>query len=190
MKWYNLQDIKTSKLEYKSKIKFDNLLCKSVSSFSEILHQGIPKKNYQLRIVTSKAFNAITLLDYCFKNFKITEVYVAVYRMNKNSAKYIIDLIQNSEFNISIVVSNFFRNNKNYEEWARLLVDLKSENLKVSFAQNHAKVFLCKTICGKYIVFEGSGNLSDNARIEQYLLEDNKKSFDFHKKWITQILKQ
>ena len=58
------------------------------------------------------------------------------------------------------------------------------ENVKIVFANNHAKVFLAKTKCNKHIVFEGSGNLADNGRIEQYLLENNKTTFDFHKEWI------
>lgn len=40
----------------------------------------------------------------------------------------------------------------------------------------------------RHIVFEGSGNLSDNARIEQYLIEDNETTYNFHKEWIINTL--
>jgi len=32
-----------------------------------------------------------------------------------------------------------------------------------------------------------SGNMSDNARIEQYLFENNKEVFEFHKNWMTEL---
>jgi len=64
----------------------------------------------------------------------------------------------------------------------------KATNVKTSFYHSHAKIFLAKTKCDKYIVFEGSGNLSDNARLEQYLFENNKETYEFHKNWIENIL--
>ena len=49
------------------------------------------------------------------------------------------------------------------------IISENKENVKTTFCSSHAKVFLAKTTCGKHIVFEGSGNLSDNSRIEQYI---------------------
>ena len=31
--------------------------------------------------------------------------------------------------------------------------------------------------------------MSDNARIEQYVYENNKQVFDFHKEWILKLIK-
>ena len=50
----------------------------------------------------------------------------------------------------------------------------------------HTKILCCR-IKDKYYVIEGSGNLSDNARIEQYLFERSKKSYNFHKNWIENV---
>lgn len=41
---------------------------------------------------------------------------------------------------------------------------------------------------GNHFVFEGSGNMSDNARIEQYLYENNQKTFNFHKQWMNDLV--
>jgi len=35
--------------------------------------------------------------------------------------------------------------------------------------------------------YEESGNMSDNARIEQYVYENNKQVFEFHKQWIGEL---
>lgn len=54
---------------------------------------------------------------------------------------------------------------------------------------NHAKVLIAR--CGEdYFVFEGSGNMSDNARIEQYRYENSKAVYDFHKRWMESHLQQ
>ena len=45
-----------------------------------------------------------------------------------------------------------------------------------------------KTTDNRYFVVEGSGNLSNNARIEQYLFEQSKEMFDFHKSWVDEIV--
>jgi hypothetical protein len=34
----------------------------------------------------------------------------------------------------------------------------------------------------------GSGNMSTNARIEQYIYENNKEVFDFHKGWMDEVI--
>jgi len=37
-------------------------------------------------------------------------------------------------------------------------------------------------------VFEGSGNLTENGCIEQYIYERNSQVYDFHKDWMNGIL--
>lgn len=53
-------------------------------------------------------------------------------------------------------------------------------NIEVLFGWVHAKVALIKTEENHYVV-EGSGNWSENAKYEQYLLGNNKGLFDFRK---------
>lgn len=146
--------------------------------------------NVQYRIVTEQGFNAITVLDYINRNYQLYEVYIAIYRMNEQSVRKLIELVDNADASCNIILSSFFRENKRYEKWCHDLIAYanNSQNTRISFAWNHAKVFLGKTTNGQHIVFEGSGNLSDNARIEQYLIEDNVNTYEFHKKWMGKIL--
>ena len=70
------------------------------------------------------------------------------------------------------------------------LIELKNNNPEISliFAWNHTKIIGIKTANNEYYVAEGSGNMSNNARIEQYLFEQSKESYDFHKSWIKDII--
>jgi len=189
MAWYDLDDKKETKKEYLARVKYEELICKKANSFMDIV-DGELKEGVQYRIITEHGFNAIAVIEYLAKFYELTEIYIAVYRMNQLSVNKLTEFIDNENISCNIILSSFFRENKKYEKWSKDLVAYSENksNVSISFAWNHAKVFLAKTKDKRHIVFEGSGNLSDNARIEQYIIEDCKKTYEFHKSWIDNIL--
>jgi len=191
MSWYDINTNANTetKNEYLKRIKYETIICKKAKSFMDIV-DGELSEGIQYRIVTENSFNAITVIEYLTKYYKIISIDLAIYRMNLNAVNYLKKIIESESIKCNIVLSSFFRENKRYEKWANDIIEFSNKNkkTKVLFAWNHAKVFLANTKCGKYIVFEGSGNLSDNARIEQYIIENNQETYNFHKKWIHDIL--
>lgn len=189
MAWYDLEsENKKNKIDAVKLIKTKELILKKVSILNDLIDVDL-KEGFQYRIITDKNFNALVFIDFILQKIEAKELTFAIYRMNVSAVNRIIELSKTVKINV--VVSSFFRENKKYERWARELV-FESEsnpNLSVSFAWNHAKITLFKSVNGEKYVFEGSGNLSDNARIEQYLIELNEKSYDFHYEWITNCLK-
>lgn len=150
-----------------------------------------PKKNEQYRIITEKQFNAYALILHLLETEVIEELYLAIYRINQPTVSSIIDFINSYQIKkATFVISNFFNATKKPEKWAIMLRDFCEKNGRCShvYTHNHAKVLACKTKSG-YYVFEGSGNMSDNARIEQYLYENNKKVYNFHKEWMEKLIK-
>lgn len=145
-----------------------------------------PLQGEQYRIVTEKQFNAYALILYLLQTEIIEELNIAIYRINEPTVVSIIELIEQGKIKrANFVISNFFNQTKKPEKWAILLRDYCSKSGKCThrYTHNHAKVVTIKTNSG-YYVFEGSGNMSDNARIEQYVFENNKDVFDFHANWI------
>lgn len=189
MGWYDLEEKTETKKEYLARVKYDKIVCDSASNFRDIVG-GELKENIQYRLVTNMSFNAISVIKYLLEFYKIDELYIVVYRMNDKSFNYLRSIIEADNIKTGFIISSFFRENKKYEKWAKEIEILSdtTKNIKASFYHSHAKVFLAKTKCNKHIVFEGSGNLSDNARLEQYLIEDNKQVYEFHKNWIDIIL--
>ncbi len=189
MAWWDLNEKQETKKDYLRRVKYDEIVCKKTKNFIDIIGDELTP-NVQYRMVTSQSFNAIIVIEYLLKKYDLIEIYIAVYRMNLLSVNKLKSIIDAGNIKCSILLSSFFRENKRYERWAEELIMYadKKENVKVSFAVNHAKVFIAKTKDLKYIVFEGSGNLSDNARIEQYLIEDNETVYNFHKEWISNTL--
>jgi len=189
MAWYDLNAKKETKREYLARVEYEQIVCKRAKSFMDIV-DGELLPNIQYRIITEQGFNAISVIEYLGKFYELQEIHIAVYRMNQVAVRVLTDFIENKSLKCGILLSSFFRENKKYEAWSRdlILFAENKPNVKIVFSWNHAKVFLAKTKCGKHIVFEGSGNLSDNARIEQYIIEDNQSTYNFHKSWIEEIL--
>jgi hypothetical protein len=190
MAWYDLNEKTESTNDYLHKVKYDEIICNKTKNFVDIIGDEL-SPNVQYRMVTDKSFNAIVVIDYLLKKYELVEIYIAVYRMNLLSVNKLKSIIDDGNVKCFILLSSFFRENKRYERWAEELL-MYAENKKdvqISFAVNHAKVFIAKTKDNRHIVFEGSGNLSDNARIEQYLIEDNEVTYNFHKQWIIDTLK-
>lgn len=143
------------------------------------------KEGYQLRLITNNAVNAIVVIDAIMRQFEILELYMCVYRMNLKSVQFLKTHIHDKGIRATVLLSSFFRENKKYERWFHEIVGLQNERFTVKTGCLHAKVFVCKTKGGGHYVFEGSGNLSDNARIEQYLLENNAETYSFHARWMS-----
>lgn len=180
------QEKEESKRQYSARVKYDAIVTKMVASFEEIVKSEITE-GVQIRIVTTERFNAITMLEYLYHNYEFEEIIIAVYRMNLQAVRRLKEFIESPSTKVTILLSEFFEGSKRYEQWCEDLIELSraKENVSVFFARSHAKVFIAKTRCGKHIVLEGSGNLSGNAKFEQYIFEDNKAVYDFHKNWIT-----
>lgn len=153
---------------------------------------GIPKKNEQYRIITEKQFNAYAVILNLIEKNDIDEMHLAIYRINQPTVESLISFIECGKIKkASFVISNFFNQTKKPELWAKRLKSFCDQNnrCKHAYTHNHSKV-LCVKIGTDHYVFEGSGNMSDNARVEQYLYENNKKSFEFHKGWIGEVIEK
>ena len=149
-----------------------------------------PKDGEQWRIITEKQFNAYAFILYILEKYEIEEMHLAIYRINLPTVESIIDLINEGRIKKSnFIISNFFNQTKKPERWAMRLRDFcdGEPSCNHAYTHNHSKV-VCLKAGGNYFVFEGSGNMSDNARIEQYLFENCKETFEFHKSWMQDII--
>jgi hypothetical protein len=189
MAWHDLNDKIGNKRDYLAEVRLKNLTAKGVKDFEESFCDGI-KEETQYRIVTEKNFSALVLIDYVFNRYKPVEVYLAIFRINLAAVNRLKEIIDNSNCKFTILISSFFVSNEKYEMWARQLENYcyGKENVELKFAWSHAKVMLIKTDCGRHFVFEGSGNVSHNAKIEQYLIEDRIDTYNFHKNWINETV--
>ena len=179
-----------SKDKKKDKVEFN---CNAISSnikdisYKKILSvDGInkfPIKNEQYRIITQKRFNTFDFILSILSREEIFELYLVTFMIGSKTIENLHELLLSKQIHKSIIiVNNAVRKFKptTFEKLLHLL------NTKVIEKQIHAKIILAKTKDNFYVI-EGSGNLSINAKIEQYVFENNKQVYEFHKKWIKEM---
>ncbi|HSH67762.1 MAG TPA: hypothetical protein VLB84_18620 [Bacteroidia bacterium] len=161
---------------------------KTMQVLSKIEELGLPKKGEQIRLVTKRTFNTVAFLKYIADKELITKLNLVVYSINYEAAKVISDLInQRRILKAEILISNL--RNKAHREKERLTNELFRDNPHVDlfFCSSHAKIMNFETEKGNYYNVEGSGNLSYNSRIENYIIDNDKEIFDFTNNWFKEI---
>lgn len=168
------------------KTKALNSIYKRINNIKELL--SLPVKNEQINLITQKAFTSTDFLVWICEKETVREVNLAVYRMNQKNVCIVIALHRSINFKLNIVLSSFFKTSKRAEVWHDNLAKYvnETENCKMCYCVNHAKIIAIETTDNNYVV-DGSGNMSDNARIEQYSFNNSKDLFDFHSNWIKEL---
>lgn len=173
----------------KRKIKNEQFTFNASRNLDELAKR--PKKNEQYVLVTEKSFNAYALVKSLLSKEHIDELYIAIYRINEATVDALTQLIDEGHIiKANFVISNFFRESKKAEAFAEKLYDFSknhSDICKVAFVHTHCKI-CCIRQKDNFYILEGSGNMSDNARIEQYRYENNELVYNFHKQWMDDIL--
>lgn len=184
------QDLKIIDKVLKAKIKYlENHYLKVTNISNEIEIPGIGE---QLRLITQQQFNAFTLILFILQNFKSADsITLIVYSIDSKTIVSIFDMLDDGLIkHLTIILSSPMKKlqPKRYEQLKSGFEKRKSKNnLRIALTENHAKISLIQ--CDEnFFVIEGSGNFSSNARIEQYLFENNKQSFEFHQSWINELV--
>lgn len=146
----------------------------------------LPKRGVQVRFVTFKSMNMALLIDYISKKEKIEEMLITAYSINHLSANLINEIIKKHKCETEILISNL--RNQAYRKKEELTKDIfiKNPNVKLFFCSSHAKIISIKTKDNYYHI-EGSGNLSFNSRVEQMVVDNDEKLFNFTKSWMKKV---
>lgn len=171
----------------KRRLRNDELHFRSAKALEDLCVE--PKPGEQWRIVTEKAFNAYALILHVVSSRTIEELYLAVYRINEPTVEAVIEMVKDGRISKAVfIISSFFNQTKKPERWALRLKEFADADPRCRhvYTHNHAKV-VCIKSGADHFVFEGSGNMSDNARIEQYLYENNEMTYNFHKTWMEEL---
>lgn len=155
----------------------------SLNKLSELTH--FPEGNEQIRIVTRKAINSFDFILAVLATNDIDELIIAFYRIGKKVIIELSELHKQKKIKRIVFLINDGFPKLVPDAW-NLMKSFESESWIVKVENNHTKIILMHS-SSNYFVVEGSGNLSINARIEQYLFENNKLIYNFHKNWIEKI---
>lgn len=171
--------------------KMNKFLIAQFARISDIKEIGIPKKeNEQIRFITKTQLNTISFLIYLIEEKgPIDECIMSHFYIGKKSIEVFKHLMKEGKIkNIFFQMSSMRLKGdpEIVEEMKNLINDIGRDRAAGLLAWTHTKILCCR-IKNEYYVIEGSGNLSNNARIEQYLFEKSKDAFIFHSDWIKNV---
>ena len=181
------KDTTDSGLEILENPKYKKFVEKTNSIIYELEDIGLPREKEQIRVVTFKSFNAAVFLKHIFDREEVDELLLVVYSINHEAAKMINDMVNKQSIKTKILMSNL--RNKAHRKKEQLTRDMfvENPNIDLYFASAHSKIMGLKTKKGNYYILEGSGNLSFNSRVEQYVIDNDKELFNFTKDWMRKI---
>lgn len=164
--------------------KYLNFHFDKVSNLQEDLTR-LPTAGEAFFLQSDAAFNAFTFIPLIARRHPVKELFASTYSINKRVTEAIIEMHDKGMVEqVTLLVSESMikRNPVTIEN---LMAMAKSRpNVNVLYAWVHAKVCLLRTH-DFYFVIEGSGNWSENAQYEQYVLANDEGLYDFRMQLFT-----
>ncbi len=175
--------------DYVLKLRTQKQITKRVSEISNLI--SLPKPDEQYRIVTTRSFDAISFLTFISDKEEILECYITVYSIGKRACSIIDDLLTARKLGECTFLISNIRNTsvKDKDNFVRTIYEKHKDKFRLIYAFSHTKTIHAKTKNGNFYNIEGSGNFNNNARIEQYLFDNNETAYNFHKGWINDVKK-
>lgn len=144
-------------------------------------------KNETLHLISSDNFGSIELLKVILKRYKPKEINLTTWSYNEDFLNVIEDCLKEN------VLINFFvdksiktRKTHLYAQLVTLMDIYPILNIRVHHML-HSKITLFD--CGNdKIVVESSANYSKNQRIENFTISNSEQLFNFHKKWMFELI--
>jgi len=184
---YNAGKDEDGNLSLSDKI-YKKFIKKNYQVIKKVDEIGLPKKNEQLRLITISPFNSISIIDYISQKEVITNAIFVIFAINQSAAKKLIELKKNGRLVKAKFIISSIRNAGHKSK--SVAVDMLKFHFKdLIYVNSHAKISLLQTENGNFYNIEGSGNLSFNGRLEQYIIDNDKKLFKFSNEWIKEIVK-
>ena len=135
-------------------------------------------------IVTQKIINPYGFILVACKHAPINHLYIATYSIKLKAIEILMNLLDSGMIKRFTLVLNCNMKFKMKGQHVHLLEEEKKrDNFQIIKKYSHAKVTLIDQADRK-LVIQGSGNYSENPKIEQYTICDDQNLFDFHRGWM------
>lgn len=123
----------------------------------------------------------------------IEEATIATWTISKKNVQKMLDYVDEGKIKkLNVMINDgLLKTNSTKPIYAfmRLEFDKRKDKISYCVANSHAKIQMYKSVNGKYATISGSGNWSENPRIENYILIGGEYNYNFNVGWIKDILK-
>lgn len=186
-----LKPVQANTVADRSAVMRDNYLAMhdyKLESLKELCGR-LPEPGEFFALWTLKSFNAFTIIPYMIKTTgKIDYLVLSTYSINTRIIDSLCKKIDQGKIgHVKIFISDSIKNRMpKVVDHLNMAIQTR-EQISVHYAWNHSKITLIEA-AGKFFVFEGSGNWSENAQHEQYIFFQYEKLYRFRLKCITDDL--
>lgn len=123
----------------------------------------------------------------------IEELTICTWTISKNNIKRLLDYVDEGKvLKLNFLINDGMLNTNSTKPiyaFMRLEFDQRKDKINYSVVNSHAKIQMYK-VAKKYLTISGSGNWSENPRIENYIIIGGKNSYDFNCKWVNDIINE
>lgn len=180
---------KAAKIAFKKQIKKID----RDQAFKELISEvgGLPSKDECVVIKTNGCSDTGSIFKYIIKQKKCKELFLSTWIISKPNIEMICSAIDDGKLeNLYFVVSKRLKELKK-SDYAYLVEELKKRKDKCLFKifNSHAKTFSVSTEDGDFYTVSGSGNWTENPRVENYIIFNDIDIFQHSKDWMTEMLK-
>jgi hypothetical protein len=149
---------------------------------------GLPHPDEQFCLVTRRPFNSVQFIEYIAQKEIITHMKLVVYSINFQAAEKIVELIDAKKIESAEILISNLRNGAHREK-ELVMKELFSShpNISLFYCNSHAKIVSMETRSGNYYTISGSGNMSNNSRVEQYVIDNDQGLYEFTCTWMKEI---
>jgi hypothetical protein len=149
---------------------------------------GLPTADKYFAIKTNGTSDCGSIFSYILQEWnEITEMYLATWTISKQNIKRLKEAIESGKLKELTLVFSSTLKPANPALYASLVGSLKEfENVKLKEINSHAKTFSV-TNGEEFITVTGSANWSENPRIENFLILNDKTLFEHHKEWMSEL---
>lgn len=154
---------------------------------------GLPKQGEFYEILTNGQSNAGGFYEVIRDKWgKVEKLALATWIINKDYIDMLFDDLNSGRLGelVFLISNRMSQLGKGHGPNFNILKTKAMAHPHCSFrvANSHAKVFAC-TNGIDFITVSGSGNWSENPRIENYCISNDKTRHDFHVEWMLEIQK-
>lgn len=159
-------------------------------NFNKIMKDfgGFPSEKQYFAIKTNGTSDCGSIFTYALQEWKeITEMYLATWTISKQNISRLKLALESGKLKKLTMVFSSTLKAANPALYASLVGELKTfENVKLKEINSHAKTFSISNGID-YLTVSGSANWSENPRIENFLLLNDKDLFNHHKDWMSEL---
>lgn len=179
---------KAAKIAFKRQIKKAD----RDESFNELIKSvnGLPNQNECVLIKTNGCSDTGSIFKHILDAESLDTLYLSTWIISKPNLDVITSALDSDRLKyLYFVVSKRLKELKK-SDYAYLCEQLDKRKNKVSYKifNSHAKTFSVNTINGNYYTVTGSGNWTENPRIENYVIFNDFETFNHNKEWMSEML--